>query len=98
KKKPATLVLRVAEESVGFVDLDDLARIHEDHTIRDLPGEAHLVGHAQHRHSLVGEFDDGVKHFLDHFRIKRGGGLVAQHDFRMHAERASDGYALLLAA
>src|SRR4051812_29347712 len=49
------LVLRVAEELVGRVHLDDLAVVHEDHAVRDLAREAHLVGDAQHGHALLGE-------------------------------------------
>ena len=45
-----------------------------------------------------GEPDHGVEHLLDHLRIERRGRLVEQHDLRLHAERARDRDALLLAA
>jgi hypothetical protein len=61
-------------------------------------GEAHFVGHAEHGHALFRELDHGVEHFLDHLGVKGGGRLVEQHDLRLHAERAGDGHALLLAA
>ena len=44
------------------------------------------------------EFDHHVEHFVDHFRVECGGGLVEQHDLGAHGERAGDGHTLLLAA
>ena len=52
----------------------------------------------QHGHAVLGETHHGVEHLLDHFRVERGGRLVEQHDLRVHAERARDRHALLLAA
>jgi hypothetical protein len=56
------------------------------------------VAHHQHGHAVLGEFHHGVEHLLDHLRIERGSRLVEQHDLRVHAERARDRHALLLAA
>ena len=44
------------------------------------------------------ELDHDVQHLLDHLGIERRGRLVEQHHLRLHAERAGDGDALLLAA
>ena len=44
------------------------------------------------------EFDHHVEHFVDHFRVECGSGLVEQHDLGAHGERAGDGHTLLLAA
>jgi hypothetical protein len=52
----------------------------------------------QHGHAVLGELDHGVEHLLDHLRIERRGRLVEQHDLRVHAQRAGDRDALLLAA
>ena len=52
----------------------------------------------EHGHALLGEVDHHVEHFLDHLRVERRGRLVEQHDARVHAERARDRHALLLAA
>ena len=53
-------------------------------------------------HSMVmpssASCDHGVEHLLDHLRIERRGRLVEQHDLRVHAQRAGDRDALLLAA
>ena len=92
------LVARVVEEFLGLVLLDDLALVHEDHAVGDLAGKTHFVGDADHRHAALGEADHDLEHFLDHLGVERGGGLVEQHDLRLHAERAGDGDALLLAA
>jgi hypothetical protein len=45
-----------------------------------------------------GQADHRVEHFLDHLRVERRGRLVEQHDLGLHAQRAGDGDALLLAA
>ena len=39
-----------------------------------------------------------VQHALDQFGVQRAGGLVEEHDFRLHGERAGDRDALLLPA
>ena len=92
------LVLRMAEEGLGLVHLDDLAGVHQHHAVRDLARKAHLVAHHQHGHAVEREADHGVEHLLDHLRIERGGRLVEQHDLRLHAQRARDRDPLLLAA
>ena len=78
--------------------LDDLAAVHEHHAVGDLAGEAHLVRDADHGHAVLGEADHGVEHLLDHLGVERDGRLVEQHDLRLHAQRAGDRDALLLAA
>src|SRR5690606_10489956 len=45
------------EEVLGGRLLDDLPVRHEDHPVRGLAREAHLVGHDDHRHPLLGEAD-----------------------------------------
>jgi hypothetical protein len=70
------LVLRIVEELVWLVLLDDLALIHEDHPVGNLPGEAHFVGHAEHGHAFFSQIHHGVEHFLDHLRIERRCRLV----------------------
>ena len=52
----------------------------------------------QHGHAVLGELHHGVEHLLDHLGVERRGRLVEQHDLRVHAERARDRDALLLAA
>jgi hypothetical protein len=47
---------------------------------------------------FFGQFDHDVQHFLDHLRVEGRGRLVEQHDLGLHAQRAGDGDALLLAA
>ena len=47
---------------------------------------------------FLGEVHHHVKHFVDHFRVKRRGRFVKEHADGVHGERASDGDALLLAA
>jgi hypothetical protein len=42
--------------------------------------------------------DHRIEHFLDHLGVERRGRLVEQHDLGLHAQRAGDGHALLLAA
>src|SRR5581483_1742452 len=90
------LGLRIVEEGLGFVLLNDFATIHEDHTIGHGAGETHLVRHADHGHSRLRKLDYDVQHFLDHFGVERRGRLVEQHDFRVHAEGSGDGDPLLL--
>jgi hypothetical protein len=88
----------VGEELLGFGVFDDRAVGHEDDAVRGATGEAHLVGHHEHRHALLGEGGHDGQHFVDHLWIERAGGLVEQHHLRVHRERASDRHSLLLSA
>ena len=56
------------------------------------------MGHHHHGHAFVRQFDHDVQHFVDHFRIERRSRFIEQHGDRIHAQRAGDGDALLLAA
>ena len=88
----------IVEECAGFIDLDDLAGVHEHDAIRHLPRKAHFMGDADHGHALIGQQHHGIEHFLDHFGIERRGRFIEQHDLGRHAQGARDGDALLLTA
>ena len=51
-----------------------------------------------HGHAGFGQLAHDIQHLADHLRIQRRGGLVEEHHFRIHHERADDSDALLLAA
>src|SRR5690625_3823204 len=93
-----TIRLRVGEELVRGVFLDDLAIGHEHDPVRGGPCEAHLVGDHDHGHTAPGEVDHDIEDFLDHLGVERRGRLVEEHDLGLHRESACDGDALLLAA
>ena len=83
---------------LGGPFLDHHAAVHEDHAIRDVLGELHLVGDDHHGHALGCEAGHDVQDLTDELGIERGGRLVEQHQPRLHGQRPSDGDALLLAA
>src|SRR5437762_1973693 len=89
---------RRAEELFLLGVLDDPPRVHEDHAVRHLARESHLVRDHHHGHAFLGELDHHVEHFIDHLGVERGGRLVEQHGDRVHRERARDCHALLLTA
>src|SRR6476620_10109511 len=92
------VALGVGEELLRRADLDDLAVGHEDDAVGGLAGEAHLVGHDDHRHALLGEADHDVEDLVDHLGVEGRRRLVEEHDLGPHRERARDGHALLLTA
>ena len=63
--------LRVVEEVVRIVLFDDLALVHEDHSVGDGFGEAHFVRDAEHGDALIGHRDHYVQHFFTHLWVKR---------------------------
>ena len=78
-------VLRIVEQLVGAVFLNDVALVHEDDPVCNFSCKAHLMGDDCHGHALVGKFLHNVQNFADHLGVKRGGRLVKEHDFRLHA-------------
>src|SRR3954453_7691646 len=93
-----TLALGAGEELLRRADLDDLPVRHEHDPVRGLAGEAHLVGHDDHRHTLLGEDHHDIEDLVDHLRVEGRGRLVEEHDLGPHGERPRDGHALLLAS
>jgi hypothetical protein len=91
-------MLRAVEEVVGRGALQHLALVHEQHAVGHLARKAHLVRDAHHGHAVAREVAHHQQHLADHLGVERAGGLVEQHQRRLHRERARDGHALLLAA
>ena len=54
---------------LGRTRLEDLAVIHEHHTISHLTREAHLVRHPDHRAVLLGQLDHHVEDLVDHLGV-----------------------------
>src|SRR6476661_7926763 len=61
----------LGEERVGRGVLDDLAVGHEHHAVGGPAGEAHLVGHHEHRHALLRQRGHHVEDLLDHLGVER---------------------------
>ena len=78
--------------------LEDPARVEEADAVRDVAGEAHLVGRDDHRHAARRELADDVEHLGDELGVERGRDLVEQQEVRLHRERPHDRHPLLLAA
>ena len=84
--------------SSGAALFHDLALVHEDHGVRDVAGEAHLVGDDDQRGAGLGEFADDVQDLVDQFRVQGRRGLVEEQDLGVQGQRPGDRHALLLAA
>jgi hypothetical protein len=84
--------------SAGGPSSITLPAVQHEHAIADLPREAHLVRHDQHRQSAPGESTQHVEHLADALRVERAGRLVEQQRLRVHRQRAGDRHPLLLAA
>ena len=82
----------------GDVDLFDNTLMEKRDTVRDIAREAHLVGHADHRHAFFGQQAHRIQHLAHQFRIQGRSGLVKEHVIGLHREGAGNGEALLLAA
>src|SRR5438093_351283 len=84
---PGTLRPRRGEELLGRGFLHHPAGVHEDDAVGHPPRESHLVRDDDHRHAVLREVGHDVKDFVDHLRIERRGGLVEEHDLRLHRQR-----------
>src|SRR6218665_1206186 len=67
-------VLRVAEELVRWCHFKHAAGGHEDDAVCDPSREPHLVCHTEHGHTVFGQPDHRVEHFIAHLRVECGGG------------------------
>ena len=56
------------------------------------------MGDDDHGHAVLGERLHDVQHLADHLGVEGAGGLVEEHDLRVHAQGPDDGHTLLLAA
>ena len=65
--------------------------------VADIGGQAHVMGHQQHGAMFGGQVLDDAHDLLLQFGVQRAGRLVQQQGARLHAQRAGDRGALLLA-
>src|SRR5271163_4346441 len=91
-------MLRMVKKRRWPVHLDNLAPVHENDAIGNLPRKTHLVRYDDHGHALLRELGHRVEHLLHHLRIERGCRLIKQHDLRGHAQCSGNRRALLLTA
>ena len=98
QKRLRALILRVFKHLRRRAFLDDVAVRHEQHAVAYFLRKAHFVRHAQHRHALGRKVFHDVQHLANQLRVKGGGRLVEEHDFRLHRQGARNRHALLLSA
>lgn len=75
-------VLWLDEKILRRGHFKNIATIDENHTIGNLAGEMHFVGHDDHGDTAVGEIFHHLQYLADHFRIQRGGGFIKQNNLR----------------
>ena len=78
--------------------LGDDPAVEEEHAVRHVAGEGHLVRDDDHRHLLLREAADDLEDLARELRVERGGRLVEEEHLRVERQRARDRDALLLAA
>lgn len=95
---PGALPPGRVEDLLRGTVLVDLPLIHIEDPGGHVPGKLHLVGDDHHGHPLLGQAADDPQHLGHHGGVQGGGGLVKQHDLRVHRQGPGDGHALLLPA
>ena len=99
EQRAGVRVPRLRVELVRGRDLRDLAEVHHEHAVRDVPDDVEVV-----RDEHVGEPEvalevlEQVQDLGLHRDVERRDGLVADDQLRVHGERAGDADALALAA
>lgn len=78
--------------------LDHLSALENGYPVRDAASKSHLVGHNDHRHTLLGQSLHDAEHLAHRFGVERRSRLVEQHDIGTHRQRAGDRDTLLLSA
>jgi hypothetical protein len=91
------LLLWVGEDAFGFVELDQLADIHEGGVVGAACRLLHVV--RDDRDAVVGfQLGNQLLDALGREWVQRRRGLVEQQDLRLDRDRAGNAQALLLAA
>src|ERR1700682_4242710 len=90
-------LLRRAQKLARPALLDDLAAVDEDHSIRHLACETHLVLAHDHRHAVVREHAHDGEHFAAQLGVEPRRGFVEEDCLGTHRQRPRDRHALLLA-
>ena len=86
----------MVDDLLGIALLHDEAAVHEDHLIRHVPGEGHLVSDDDHGGFLFRQTTDNLQYLAGQLRIQRGGWLVKAENIRVERQCAGDGHPLLL--
>src|ERR1041385_9405822 len=69
----------IAEDLLRWTRFDHMTRIEHQHLVGYVPGEAHLVGHAEHRDvRAAGDVPQHVQDARDQLGVERRGPLVEQ--------------------
>ena len=91
--------LRTIQDVLRLPLLNDLAVVHEDQPVADLPGELHLVRDDEHRHpEIAGKVAHDDEHLAHELGVERRRDLVEEHHVRIHHQRPRDRDPLLLTA
>ena len=92
------LALRMFENLVGCTVFIDHTLCKEQHTTAHLTGKAHLVGHHNHRHSLLGQPFHYPQHLAHHCGVESRSRLIEEQYLRFHRQGTGNGHTLLLSA
>gem|GEM_PF-4751703 len=90
-----TFVLRIGKYFMGRSRFDDFTQVHVNNIIREAFGLAQGMGH-NHGRVLLLQFDQAAFDILRRDRVQRGGGFVAEDNFRFDGQAAGEAEALLL--
>ena len=93
-----TGMLGMVKDLVRSTLLENAAISHEQDSIGNLTGKAHLVGNDQHGHIFTRQLLHNVQNLANHLGVKRRRGLIKEHDLGIHRQSADDGNSLLLTA
>jgi len=91
-------MLRAGDHLARLPRLQDDSLVHEQERVAHLSGETDLMGHDDHRHAGFRQLPHHVEHLPDELSVQGRGGLVEQHQLRLHRQRPGDRHPLLLAA
>src|SRR5579859_7333630 len=73
------LLLRRREDLRRLTLLHDHTAIHENHPVRDLTREAHLMRDDHHRHAFLRKLPHHLQHLTHQLWVQRRRGLIEQH-------------------
>lgn len=87
KEKNGELMMRIIEELVWRIMLEDMEMINEDEEVGKMKGKENLVSKEDNSNELGRKDKNSIKKLIENLRIERRGRIIEKNEFRVNEKR-----------